>query len=224
MKPLIGVTALVQSDGRYAVHQDYTNAILAAGGVPVLLPLYTDSVPVDAWLCHVDGVLLTGGADIDPAYYGEAPHEKTEPDPVRDPYELSLCRALYEHNIPTLGICRGVQVMGVALGGTLHQHVEGHSGGVAHRVCIPPDAPPCMQAFVPVQEVNSFHHQAIKEIPPTAKALAYAEDGGVCEGIWFAELEFFVGVQWHPERRSSDALSKALFAELVKTAHSRQGA
>lgn len=224
MKPLVGLTPVLQADGRYAVHSDYVNAITAAGGVPVLLPLYSDALSIAQWLCRIDACLLTGGGDIDPAYYGEAPHEKTEPEPLRDSYEIPLCRALYEYDIPTLGICRGIQVMVAALGGTLYQHVEGHSGGVVHAIHLTHDMPPSLCGLPDAWEVNSYHHQAVKKIPSAAQGIAYTVDGNLCEGVWFSRRAFFVGVQWHPERAGAQALSKSLFAGLIQTAKERREA
>ncbi len=216
----IGVSCVLDKEGRYCVHRAYLESILRAGAVPVVTALYSVKMEhFKSWLSELDGFLLTGGVDIDPIYYGEAKHNATVADPVRDGCEIPLCQVLYEMKIPTLGICRGIQVMAVALGGTLCQHVEGHSDGIIHRITLKKNRPECLLGMEKEQSVHSSHHQVVKKIPSCATTFAVAQDGCV-EGIFCEEHPFYVGVQWHPERLDS-TMSRTLFESLTEQARIR---
>lgn len=212
---IIGVTPSINDQtGNITVNQDYLDMVFRAGATPVLLPLTGDKEALDAVLYRVDGLLLTGGADVDPARYGE---EKLpccgENAPRRDETEFYLCRRALEKNLPLLAICRGLQVLNCALGGTLYQDIETQFGGALKHPCY--DRPRDQVHFVELaegtkllnvtgakrQKVNSRHHQAIKDLAPGLIVNARAEDG-LIEGAEMPGKKFAVGVQWHPESLS----------------------
>lgn len=193
---------------------DYIVAIERAGGVPVILPITEDIETLTPLLQKLDGILFSGGSDIDPNYYGEYPKFGLGfIEPRRDSHEVKLARkVLFEMNVPVLGICRGMQLLTVATGGTLYQDLrsqkpEGinHSVPKAHRhhafhpVNIDTESRLYQIYQTDVLGVNSFHHQAVKEVGQGFKATMIAPDG-IIEGIeWEAENRFVVAVQWHPE-------------------------
>jgi putative glutamine amidotransferase len=192
----------------------YADAIVQAGGLPLLLP------PVDPSLANcaaaaVDGILLSGGADVDPARYGatRSPHTGP-PQPHRDDWELAITRAALDQQRPVLGVCRGMQVLNVALGGTLQQHlpdVVGHAGHAPvpgqfgrHDVRFAPDSR--LGALLGERIViATHHHQAVDALAPELVATGWADDGTV-EAIELAGAEWVVGVQWHPEAYEGAAL------------------
>jgi len=220
-KPIIGITPGIRveiSDDsstfrRYALADDYTNAIRAAGGLPILLP--DGETDLDTILETVDGLLFSGGADIDPSIYGDADvHDTTYGvDPRRDTYEIALIQKAAAQDKPILGICRGLQVINVALGGTLIQDIPtanpeslGHSqdklgkpkGETTHTVSLTPETPLAKVFASDTAEVNSFHHQAVREPAPSLEVAATAPDGTI-EAAWDPTKHFLVAVQWHPE-------------------------
>jgi putative glutamine amidotransferase len=186
-----------------------------------------------ASLKDLDGVLLTGGGDVDPAHYKAEPHPKTEPpDAARDSFELELVRLALEGDVPILGVCRGLQVMNVAAGGTLIQdiasevnhplghHIESPLYAIAHEVWVARDS--ALAATMKeelgdgeVLQVNSRHHQAIKQVAPGFNMSATAPDG-VIEAIERPASRFCVAVQWHPENFWRTGEFRALFEEFVK--------
>ena len=205
MLPVIGITASV-SDDRLSFQQKrmYCEAISACGGLPLILPPQEDaSSCAPQVLSLLDGLLLAGGDDIDPHYYGE----EVLPEcglitPIRDTWEMPLCREALHRHLPLLGICRGLQVLNVALDGSLSR--------LAHII----GAESLM--------TNSHHHQAVKQLAPGLTATAWAQDG-VIEGVEKMDEPFCVAVQWHPERlwNQPDGLPhRALFAALVDAAKS----
>ena len=199
-KPRIGVTPCSRVD-------DYVESVRRAGGEPVVLSNDDDPVAV---LGTVDGVLLTGGLDVDPRLYGEAPHPTTETAPERDRFEIPLTRAAIGGDIPLLAICRGVQVLNVAAGGSLIQDIPSamtsklnHSidtpkDHVAHNVRVTHGT--LLQELLGAeqQSVNSRHHQAVGAVANDFVVSAVAADG-VVEAIERPDASFCVGVQWHPE-------------------------
>nr|WP_246221150.1 gamma-glutamyl-gamma-aminobutyrate hydrolase family protein [Phytoactinopolyspora mesophila] len=200
----------------------YVTAVAAAGGVPVLLP------PAGAGAAEIvqslDGLVISGGADIDPYLYGERPHPKTTGSrPVRDAWEVRLLNLALDRGLPVLGVCRGMQLLNVALGGSLTQHLPETVGHDAHR----PD--PGVFGTTPVQiregsrvgrilggrcAVPCYHHQALGRVATSLEAVGWAEDGTV-EAVELPGPAFVVGVQWHPEQDSSDI---RLFQALVDAA------
>lgn len=213
---LIGVTPSVDDKtGRITVNQDYLDAVRRAGALPMLLPLYGDDRELwDEMLAHIDGLLLTGGADVGPDTYGE---EKTplcgETAPLRDKMEFYLCRKALEMDKPIMAICRGHQVLNCCLGGKLYQDIEAQFGPqLKHpRYEVPRDQVHAVklaegsliQKITGLSEimVNSRHHQAVKELGKGLRPVAYAPDG-LIEGVELEGKKFVLSVQWHPESLS----------------------
>lgn len=237
-KPVIGITPDVThvssplgTTDRLCVNLDYIQAILHAGGLPLVLPPYQ---PIHHYLPALDGILLTGGGDIDPRRYAaHTIHSETYGiSELRDEFEITLVKQAIEQNLPLLAICRGIQVLNVALGGTLYQHLPDDlptSLNHQHELHIPFDQPahqvridPRSRLFsiVGTSElmVNSFHHQAVHELAPPLVASATAPDG-VIEAVELPKASFVLGVQWHPERRFPHSPTDlALFKAFVEAA------
>lgn len=225
MTPVIGISAYSEQARWGAwdlpatlLPQNYADKVAAAGGAPVLLP----PVPgIDAAVSGLDALIISGGPDIDPARYGEqAGPQTTVIRPGRDAAEVALFGAALENGVPVLGICRGLQVMNVALGGTLIQHLpdavghEGHSptpGTMAeHKVTIGA-GPSRLTDTLGAGPINvpTHHHQGIARLADKLTATAWAEDGTI-EAVELDGDVFVVGVQWHPEAGEELALFKAL--------------
>lgn len=214
-KPLIGITACSSVDelpGRdwlYNPH-DYFRAVQRAGGIPVLLPFVADEAGAAEVLARLDGLLLAGGEDLDPLLFGELPHPRTgRISPERDAAELAYARVALRRDMATLGICRGVQVLAVAFGGTLWQDLASQVQGVMKHRQEGPNYHPThpvqivegsrLAALLGSERlVNSRHHQAVKQAPPDWKVTALAPDG-VIEAMEQPAHRFAIGVQWHPE-------------------------
>ena len=229
MPPLIGITAHqkpVEEVGHQVLHHvvnsAYVKAVRKAGGVPVLLPM-VDPADAPALLERVDGLVVTGGDDVDPASYGEHPAPETGPtDPARDTLDLALCRLAVEWNSPTLAICRGAQVLNVALGGGLVQHVDDHFhldrfNASVHPVEVDADSTLARWLGRTGAEVNSLHHQAAGRLAPAVRVVARAPDG-TPEGLEVEGSDRVVAVQWHPELLRHRQEQVALFAGLVQLA------
>jgi putative glutamine amidotransferase len=212
--------------------EDYVAALERAGATVREIGPGRDALP--AALDECDGVLLTGGADVDPAEYGEAKHETVELDLERDRYELAVARDAIARDMPLLAICRGVQVLNVAAGGTLVQdipsqstHPLGHSitlpkDAIAHDVAVVPGT--CLSVLLAPElgaggrvAVNSRHHQSVKATAPGFVVSATASDG-VIEAIERPDAHFCVGVQWHPENFWRSGKFRTLFDGLVQAA------
>lgn len=213
---------------------DYRSALEKAGArIRELTP--SDPLPESFDAC--DGLLLTGGVDVEPALYGEARHPSVETDDARDDYEIALARQALERNIPVLAICRGVQVLNVAAGGTLVQDIPSALPGtlthqtdqaknaIAHDVEVVPGT--CLARLLEPRldaqqsvAVNSRHHQSIKDLAPAFVVSATAPDG-VVEGIEKPDADFCVGVQWHPENFWQTGEFGGLFEGLVQAAKRR---
>jgi len=236
--PLIGVTTSVtvdKSPERVYVNAAYLQAVEQAGGVPVLLPPSLGVSSRDLLVAQLHGLMLTGGGDVDPRLFGEARHPTVvEVSADRDTLELELTRRALDQGVPLLAICRGIQVLNVALGGTLYQDIPSDPGSpIAHSQAGRRDHPTHavrvqdgsrLAAILGAPEinVNSFHHQAIKRLGLGLTAVARAPDG-IVEGVEGADRErFVVGVQWHPEDLvEHDASARGLFAALVAAAARR---
>lgn len=193
----------------WGVLQFHLEAWASQGLAYVLLPPQGPSAP-EKILPHLDGLLLPGGGDVNPYRYGQEPHVKLgEVSPERDEHEIFLARYAAEKGLPTLGLCRGIQVMNVALGGTLYQDLEAQGfrevqpyqisppPALAHRVDLVAQSP-LSRLFPPRFRVNSYHHQGIKELGRGLKPAALAPDGLV-EAVVLEGHPLFLGVQWHPE-------------------------
>ena len=214
-RPLIGITAstLVLGEHRprgFKLNQAYPRAVAFAGGAPVLIPSLGESDSLRAIFESLDGLLFPGGADIDPATYGAAPSPLTDPsDTDLDATELTLARWAIAEQKPILGICRGQQLLNVAVGGTLIQDIPSlvqnalphrvePRDAIAHPIEVEPDSRLADLLGATTVEVNSLHHQAIEEIGPGWEVVARAPDG-VIEGVERPGHRFAVAVQFHPE-------------------------
>ena len=238
-RPLIAVPAYAVRAGRVKGWDDaaiaaparYLEAVRRAGGQEALLmPVVVDDPgEAEALLSRFDGLLLIGGGDLDPARYGQETHERVYGVlPERDAFEITLARAAVEQRMPVLAICRGHQVLNVALGGTLEQHIaaEGHGlpgvegGSARHPVRVEPRSRLATAMGATEAVISSHHHQAVDELGDGLDAVAWAADGTL-EGIELTDDTWVVGVQWHPEDTAAeDATQQRLFDELV--ARSRQ--
>lgn len=202
---------------------DYARGIVEAGGLPVYIPFEIDPVAV---VERLDGLLLTGGADIDPARYGHQPEtDEFPPEPVRDELELALFDAAVTRRLPVLGICRGLQLINVHAGGTLHQDVPPHAlfdvapETEAHPVTFEPSST-LGRLYGERRMVNSLHHQTVDEVGDGLVVTARAEDGTV-EGLEHQDTPV-VSVQWHPEMMTSRA-GDPVFTWLVTEAAKNDG-
>lgn len=223
-RPLIGITTYVEASTRYGVWDlptslvpsDYYELVQAAGGAAVLLPPDEPERAAEV-LGRLDGLVVSGGPDVDPIRYGAPRDPRTgAPATVRDEWELALLRAALADGVPVLGICRGMQALNVALGGTLVQHIDGHvhTPGVTSWHPVTPVPGTRYAELVPeVADVPTYHHQAVERLGQGLVVSAYAQDGTV-EAIELPDREqWVVGVQWHPERdkdtRVMDSLVEA---------------
>ena len=240
-RPLIGLTTYLEPS-RHGVWDVvsallpavYVDGVRAAGGRPVLLPPCEPGGTgwSDAELADLDGLVLTGGGDVDPARYGQVPLSTTgTPHPVRDEHEISLVRSALRLGLPVLGICRGAQVLNVALGGTLHQHLPDVLAGRRHqgepaeftttRVRTEPGSR-VRDLLGDETTVHCYHHQAVDRLADGLRVAARAGDGTV-EAVEGADpgAGFLLGVQWHPEEDTGD---RRLFAAVVAAARDASAA
>jgi putative glutamine amidotransferase len=239
--PRIGLSGVVrQWDGadRTGVNAVYVRALLVAGGVPLILsPLMGPALAARA-LDEVDGLVLTGGEDVDPAWYGAEPSPQlSPPSRERDLFELALFAAARQRELPILGICRGIQLINVALGGNLYQDIpserpgavehrpEGPRDARTHRIRLEPDSRAARALGGTGFTVNSSHHQAIRELAPGLRATGWTEDGLVEAAETPDGTPWLLAVQWHPEEMHADARApeRGLFAALVREAGSSRG-
>lgn len=225
-RPLIGITTRPpDSENRYAQSRLYVDAVRRAGGIPVLLPLGEDPQAVYA---RLDGLILSGGGDIDPALYGGKDHPMIYAvSRERDEFEIALARTAAAGSKPCMPICRGMQVTNVALGGTLMEHLEDEVGtAVIHRdheqkvgMNHPVDILPGTRLAAicgPVCETVSWHHQAVRKTAPGLVIAARASDG-IIEALEKPDHPWFVALQWHPEMSAAeDPVQQALFNEFVQ--------
>jgi putative glutamine amidotransferase len=238
-RPVIGVSmsALCPEGVRkHACNDAYVAAVGEAGGLPMLLPSVGGDVERSAaeYLDRVAGLVLTGGDDVHPSFYGEAPRpELGDVDEVRDRFELALAREAHRRGMPTLAICRGLQVANVALGGSLIQdiptqvrtdlrHSPAKAGGTlpSHDVDVADGSRLRSILGVGRAEVNSSHHQSADRVAPDLRVSARSEDG-VVEALEDPRHPYFVGVQWHPERAPDDPASRALFRSFLSACRTR---
>ena len=246
MAPIIGVTATLKEDvdsiaerplGKFVrADLDYVEGVAAAGGVPVVLPPIGDARTAEAVVHSLDGLLLSGGSDLDPRYYGEEPTPELGPTiPERDAFEMPLLELALRRGLPIFGICRGMQLLNVALGGTLYQDLPSQWGrGVLkhrqetpkwqprHEVAVRGGAHLAQIMDRNVMKVNSYHHQGIKDLADALVVSARSSDG-VAEAVEARDLSerWLVGVQWHAEAmRGADPVQGNLFEAHVSAAES----
>lgn len=219
-RPIIGIATMSDHDAaglhapRFSLNQSYNKAIMAAGGVPLMIPHVEDAESLRELYEMLDGLMLPGGVDIHPRYYDEEPHPKLDPtDDGLDWIEATLLRWALADDMPVFGICRGEQVLNVVMGGTLWQDLPSEYATVfdhresfkrkirdylAHDVRIDPDSRLAEIAGATRVWVNTSHHQAIKRVAPGLRATAWSPDDLV-EGVESPDHFFVVAVQWHPE-------------------------
>lgn len=230
-RPRIGITIDTHDrPDQYESPTAYATAVEKAGGLPLLLPYRTDLSLVPLFVDALDGVLFSGGNDLDPELYGETYHPKAEPiDPDRQRFELALLAEVERRKVPALGICLGSQLMNVYRGGSLnqflpeierdepleHRKVEGVSP--RHGVRVSPESWVARATGKTEIDSNSSHKQSVKQVGRGLRIIGTAPDG-VIEGIEDPTLPLFLGVQWHPERLHAEEDHLSLFRLLVEKA------
>jgi putative glutamine amidotransferase len=245
-QPLVGIsTSEVRSPGdrelvsqgepartELALGERYLDAVRAAGGMPVILAP-VDADEVDSLVGRLDAVVLSGGPDLHPSAYGALPHAELGPtEPELDRFELDLARTAVTRGLPVLGICRGMQVLNVALGGSLHQHLpdlgdavghrqQGAANEPSHRVTLARDSRLTKVIGRRYVEVNSFHHQGLHALGKGLAIAGHAPDGHV-EAIEVRGRRFTFGVQWHAECLVDRPEQLALFRGLVRAARGHE--
>lgn len=248
LKPVIGISPTPRESDldhghfrAYTLSDTYTGAVIAAGGIPLILPAHPEMI--DEVLDSLDGIIFSGGGDIDPSHWNEERHpEASGFDEQRDAFELQAIPKVIERDMPMLGICRGIQTINVAMGGSLYQdisdqiedaqqHRQQRDGKMrddrSHRITIEDSENPLRKLNGgTTMETNSFHHQAIKNPGKELEIIAHADDG-VIEAMWLPKMSFGLAVQWHPEMLAAIYPDQAtIFTSLVdaareKTAESR---
>ena len=237
--PLVGLPTLAIPPGlkppRYGINQSYVRALTAAGCAPVLIPILDDDERLRAIYERLDGIVFPGGADIAPGEYHEEPiGDLNVVEAARDRTELTLARWAFADDLPTLGICRGQQVLNVALGGSLwqdlrdqgvtdveHSDADGRArSALTHRVRLDPDSRLAQLIDETDIEVNSLHHQAVKTIAAELRITGKSDDG-VIEALESPERRFVIAVQWHPEEIDELGWVRRLFQGFAKAASTR---
>lgn len=235
MKPLIGITTN-QSINAYGqptimLMQSYINAVMQAGGVPVLIPSLIAEDGSDVIYSHLDGILFSGGGDISLDFFSGDPHPRIDDvDLARDSVELKFIQAAATDGKPFLGICRGCQVVNVALGGTLYTHIpdqlpnaldHDYPGNkrtvLVHEVKIEEGTRVAEIYGEPIIQVNSLHHQGLKDIAPSLQVAGHSPDGLV-EAVELPDHPFGLAVQWHPEWLTDQESTRNLFRKFVEVA------
>ncbi|MBI6871597.1 gamma-glutamyl-gamma-aminobutyrate hydrolase family protein [Clostridium aciditolerans] len=234
-KPLIGIIGnlLIDQGGMFPgykrayVNNDYVQTVAMAGGTPFILPLISDYETIKGQIANIDALIISGGYDVNPLVYGEEPiPEQGFLCPERDDYDIKVIKIALELNKPILGICRGLQILNAALGGTIYQDTSKIEGSyIKHQQSSRPDVASHTVEVIKETKLydilgesaltNSFHHQAIKEVATGFKVSARAKDG-VIEAIE-KEEGFVIAVQWHPEMMAKkDSKMLDLFKALIK--------
>ena len=240
-KPIIGISSSVIADesGSFAgykrayVNKDYVDAVVRAGGVPLIIPFTTDKEVIVSQAQIIDGLILSGGHDVSPYNYGQEPNPKLgETFPERDTYDMTLLEESKKRNIPIIGICRGFQLINVAAGGTLYQDLSLIPGNVLKH--FQGSKPTLKTHMIKIEEnsvissifgketmVNSFHHQALDKVADDFRVVAKASDG-VVEAIEHKTYKFLVAVQWHPEMLAVECeKARELFVRFIEEAKNR---
>ena len=238
-RPLIGLTTyreraqMLVWDTEFALlHNAYVDSVARAGGIPVLLPPQEHGA--EEVIGRLDALVLTGGSDVTPEHYRQPAHPRTAiVRPWRDQWELRLLERALAADLPVLGVCRGAQLLNVALGGTLDQHVPDRLGHQGHcpapgvfgqtQVTLRPGST-LAEVLGPQARVACYHHQALREVARGLEVTGTSDDGTV-EAVELAGRRFVIGVQWHPEQNGEDVrLFKALAAAAVRKSQSSLGA
>ncbi len=237
MQPVIGITSSYapaedNTFGTVSVGESYLQAVLQAGGLPVVIPSGLTEAGLQTLFARLDGLLLTGGGDIDPQRFDGAPHPRVYGvDLRRDETEIRLVQMAAQAAKPFLGICRGIQVINVALGGTLYTDIGAQLAGalrhdwypniprdtLAHSVTVAAGSRLAQILGGETFEVNSLHHQGVERVAPVLRVVANAPDT-LIEGVELPDHPFGIGVQWHPEWLQAHEPQRRLFAALVKAA------
>jgi putative glutamine amidotransferase len=231
--PLIGITidAVDEPATKYESPISYAKAVERAGGLPVLLPYYSDLSLIAEYVDRLDGVLFSGGNDLDPSVYGQDWHPRAERiDPSRQAFEMALLAEVERRRMPALGVCLGSQLMNVHRGGTLNQFLPDLNLGLEHRktagelkrhpVKLELDSQLGRTIGKPEISVNTYHKQSVKQLGRGLRVIATAPDG-VIEGFEDPSFPLFAAVQWHPERLSDEPEHLAPFRLLVERSAGR---
>lgn len=227
MKPIIGITASLDN-GKMTVDRTNSDAIFRAGGVPLVLPYTVDENEIEQLVDRIDGLLLTGGGDIDPTLFGEEPLPGLGSIcPERDTLEMALIRRMLDNDKPIFGICRGCQILNIAAGGDMYQDLYTQRDALlqhsqkaprwhaSHTLRIEEGSLLHQIVGESTYKVNSFHHQAVRKLAPGFAHSAATKDG-VTEAFESQQHRFVLGVQWHPECTTGvDPISQRLFAAFV---------
>lgn len=234
--PIVGLPTLAIPPGpkppRFGINQSYVRALVAVGCAPVLIPLLDDEERLRAIYERLEGIVFPGGADVAPQEYGEEPMGNLNiVEPPRDRTELTLARWAVADDLPTLGICRGQQVLNVALGGSLwqdlrhqgvtsvdHSNADGRArSALIHRVRLDPGSRLAQLIDETNVEVNSLHHQAVKTVAPQLRVTGTSDDG-IIEALESDGQRFLIAVQWHPEEIDTVPWVQRLFAGFARAA------
>jgi len=229
MKPIIGITTDVRDNGENVLKNTYVQAVIRAGGLPMIVPVGLEE-DVEQLIAILDGLILSGGNDINPMLFNEEPHEYLgEVSPSRDSIELELARRMLKTGKPILGICRGMQVLNVAVGGSVYQDLHKQNDGpILQHIQKAPNTHPSHYVQVEIGsllesiagseriQVNSYHHQSVKDVPAVFKVTGVASDG-IVEAFESNDEKFVLGVQWHPEALSTagDVVSLRIFEKFI---------
>lgn len=213
-RPLIGITMDI-TESKFSLRNEYFKAVWVSGGLPVGIP---PTGKVEEYAAQINGFLIPGGGDMEPSLYGEKEQSTLElVSPERSEFELQLVKAAIRAHKPILGICYGMQLLNVALGGTLYQDLSQDENTLDHR-----SGTHAVElsgnGFAGRHIVNSSHHQACKGLGTGLKVNAYSPDG-VIEAFFLEGYRHLTGVQWHPERIMKEELSKTIFGNFIKAAN-----
>lgn len=240
VQPIIGVTTAMEiNEEWYFVSPDNIEAIVRSEGLPIMLPYLTDYVQINDLANKLDGLYLTGGGDIDPILFGEQPHQQLgDVMPARDHFELVLIRRMIELGKPILAVCRGVQILNIALGGDMYQDIyaqidreliqhqqQAPKYHPSHHVTVAKGSLLHQLTGKERLRVNSRHHQANRKIASSLKICAKAEDGMI-EAIEGVGGTFILGLQWHPENmaKKNDPASLAIYRGFIQACKERRSA
>jgi putative glutamine amidotransferase len=228
LRPIIGITASIEGSS-IQVNRDNSDAVYQSGGLPLVIPYTTDLTVLQQTIGLIDGLLLSGGGDINPMLFGEEPHRRLGSiNQERDDLEISLIRLMLDENKPILGICRGSQILNIAAGGNMYQDIYAQLDGeilqhsqqasrehTSHYVHIKPGTKLHELLGHSKIKVNSFHHQAVKDMAPGFHVSGIASDG-VIEAFESSQHNFVFGIQWHPENLYRvDKLARCLFHSFI---------